>query len=119
MDAKRNPSLYYGVIFFGLAIILALLIYLFLRWNLYWVWLISAGVATFAAYGYDKMQAGRGAWRVPEMILHVLSLAGGFIGGWAGMFGFRHKTQKPIFTIILGVATVIWIVIGYFVLLRP
>ncbi len=119
MNPKRNPSLYFGVIFFGLAIILALAIYFLLHWNLYWLWLASAGVATFAAYGYDKMQAARGAWRVPEMILHVLSLAGGFLGGWAGMLGFRHKTQKSIFTVVLAIATVIWIVIGYFWLLRP
>ncbi|MFN8500164.1 MAG: DUF1294 domain-containing protein [Anaerolineae bacterium] len=118
MDAKRNPSLFYGVIFFGLAIILAAILYFWLKWNLYVVWLISAGVATFVAYGYDKMQAGRGGWRVPEMILHALSLAGGFVGGWLGMFGFRHKTQKTIFTVVLGLATVIWIVIGYFALLR-
>ena len=119
MDAKRNPSLFYGVIFFGLAVILAAAIYFFLRWNLYGVWLIGAGVATFVAYGYDKMQAVRGSWRVPEVILHALSLAGGFVGGWLGMFGFRHKTQKPIFTVVLGLATVIWIVIGYVALFRP
>ena len=119
MNPKRNPFLFYGVVFFGLALILAAVAYYVTQWILFWVWLLSAGVATVVAYGYDKLQAAQGSWRVPEMVLHLLSLAGGFLGGWAGMLGFRHKTQKTVFTVVLALATVVWLVIGYFWLLRP
>ena len=119
MNPKRNPLLFYGVLFFGLALILAAVAYYVTQWNLFWVWLLSAGVATLVAYGYDKLQAVQGSWRVPEMVLHSLALAGGFAGGWAGMLLFRHKTQKMVFTVVLALSTVIWIVIGYFWFFRP
>ena len=71
------------------------------------VWWLLAGGVTFAYYGYDKAQARRGGWRVPEIILHLLALAGGFVGGWAGMAFFRHKTREPAFKVVLGLATVL------------
>lgn len=73
---------------------------------LLWWWGIW-GVVTFLYYGYDKQQARNGGWRVPENILLLLPLIGGFIGGWAGMFGFRHKTQHTRFLIVMIAATVL------------
>lgn len=70
-------------------------------------WWLTAGAATFASYGYDKAQARRAGWRVPEGILHLLALAGGFLGGWAGMYTFRHKTREPLFKAVLALATVL------------
>jgi hypothetical protein len=72
------------------------------------VWLVAWGVTAFAIYGWDKTQAQRRGWRVPEVILHALALIGGFIGAWAGMFIFRHKTQKPEFKLVLIAATLLW-----------
>lgn len=76
-----------------------------------WVpsWLIGLGATTFAVYGWDKRRARSGGWRVPEAVLHTLALAGGVVGGWAGRLVFRHKTRKPAFTVVLTVATVIWV----------
>lgn len=71
------------------------------------VWWLIAGAVTFAYYGYDKAQARRGGWRVPESILHLLALAGGFLGGWAGMAAFHHKTRELLFKIVLGLAAVL------------
>jgi uncharacterized membrane protein YsdA (DUF1294 family) len=88
--------------------LVAILLILFFdpAWTLLTWWLI-AGAVTFAYYGYDKAQARRGGWRVPESILHLLALAGGFLGGWAGMYAFHHKTREPVFKVILGLATVL------------
>ena len=73
----------------------------------YWIWLAIASVITFLGYGVDKtLSRGRG-WRVPEVVLHGLALAGGFPGGWAGRSLFRHKTKKGIFVLVLTVSTVI------------
>jgi uncharacterized membrane protein YsdA (DUF1294 family) len=74
---------------------------------LYGAWLFAASVLTFIFYGLDKRKAASDAWRIPERTLHLLSLVGGFAGGWAGRTVFRHKTQKPIFLIILIAATLI------------
>ena len=69
-------------------------------------WLLAAGVITFACYGFDKARSKGKGRRIPEWTLHGLALAGGVFGGWLGMFLFRHKTQKPVFRLLLLVATV-------------
>ncbi len=58
-------------------------------------------------YGYDKHQSEKeGAWRVPEAVLHLLSLAGGFIGAFLGWSFYRHKTQKIAFIFVIVLSTV-------------
>ena len=61
-------------------------------------------LAAFLAYGWDKWRAKRSARRVPERTLHGLALLGGFVGAWLGMRVFRHKTQKPVFAVVLFLA---------------
>ena len=73
----------------------------------YLLWVLTLSIVTLLFYGYDKLQAKRGAWRVPERVLHVLGLAGGFLGGWLGMIVFRHKKNKPVFRLWLAVATIL------------
>jgi uncharacterized membrane protein YsdA (DUF1294 family) len=68
-------------------------------------------------YGIDKRQAQSGGWRVPELVLHGLALIGGVLGAWAGRAFFHHKTQKPMFTIVLVVASILWIAIAIWALL--
>lgn len=80
-------------------------------WGRYLTGNLAVSVATFILYGIDKAQAKmfqRNAKnRVPENLLHLLALLGGYIGGWAGMFIFWHKVRKPIFWIVLTVSTVL------------
>lgn len=71
-------------------------------------WLLAAGGITFACYGFDKARSKGKGRRISEWTLHGLALAGGVFGGWLGMFLFRHKTQKPIFRLILLGATALW-----------
>lgn len=52
---------------------------------------------TFLGYGWDKFQARRGGWRVPERTLHALVFMGGTIGALIGSRVFRHKTIKGQF----------------------
>lgn len=74
-------------------------------------WTLSAygalSVIAFVAYGWDKWQAKRGGWRVPEKNLHALALIGGFVGALLGMRVFRHKTKHPMFAVMIGVAVVV------------
>jgi uncharacterized membrane protein YsdA (DUF1294 family) len=105
----------YGLTALAATIILGIALYLWQGWNLYWVWLIVCSVVTFAFFRYDKRQAQHeDATRVPEIVLHGLVLAGGFLGGWAGMFVRpRHKVHKPIFWVVLSVATLLHSVLIY------
>ncbi len=72
----------------------------------YWIWLAIASIITFLLYGVDKTLSKERGCRVPEVVLHGLGLAGGFIGGWVGRSLFRHKTTKCIFVFVLAVSTV-------------
>lgn len=56
------------------------------------VYLLVVNIAAFVVYGWDKICAKRGMWRVPEKILLLLALLGGSVGAMAGMAIFRHKT---------------------------
>lgn len=55
------------------------------------VYLLVVNIAAFAVYGWDKMCAKRGMWRVPEKILLLLAFLGGSVGAMVGMAIFRHK----------------------------
>ena len=82
--------------------ILVLLIYLF-----------AVNLTAFALMGADKLRAKKGYWRIPERTLFLAALAGGSLGGMAGMYLFRHKTLHTAFRIgfpllfVLQVAAVI------------
>ena len=84
-----------------------------MNWHLYWIWLAIASGITFLLYGFDKAQSKMGGWRVPEAVLHVLALSGGFPGGWAGRSMFRHKTKKGYFVVVLAVSTAIHLGLWY------
>ena len=103
----RAPKKYYArVAGIGIAVAIGLIFYYSSgKIPLYPLWLAGSGVVAFALYGFDKLQAKRDGGRVPEIVLHLLTLAGGFIGGWAGRFAFRHKTRKPAFLAVLILAT--------------
>jgi uncharacterized membrane protein YsdA (DUF1294 family)/cold shock CspA family protein len=60
-------------------------------------YLRAIGVATWAAFAWDKRQAGLVGRRVPESVLLGLSLLGGSPAAVVAMFMFRHKTSKPSF----------------------
>jgi uncharacterized membrane protein YsdA (DUF1294 family) len=82
----------------------------------YLIWLAIASVILFVLYGLDKARSRRkGARRIPEITLHLLALAGGFLGGWVGRSLFHHKTKKEIFTFILLISTVIHAGVGWWV----
>ena len=74
-------------------------------------WLLSVNVVAFVYYGYDKSCARSASRRVPEAVLHGLSMAGGSLGAYAGMRLFRHKTIKGSFRIFF------WFVVAMQVLL--
>lgn len=70
----------------------------------------AINLSTFLAFGWDKRCAKTGARRVPEKRLWGLMAAGGWIGGWAGMSFFRHKTRKATFLAPAAGITLAWFV---------
>lgn len=53
----------------------------------------------------DKKRAIRGEWRISEKSMFIVSILGGSIGTWAGMYLFRHKTKHWYF--VLGMPAIL------------
>ena len=60
---------------------------------IYGTYLVLISIATFFTYFADKQKAKRGAWRIPERTLLLLSFFGGAFGGLPAMLIVRHKTR--------------------------
>jgi uncharacterized membrane protein YsdA (DUF1294 family) len=97
----------YAVLGLGASVVLFLLLNFQTSWWWYWNWLLAASVVTFVMYGLDKTQAKRDGGRIPNAILHMMALIGGFVGALFGRIVFNHKSNvrsNPLFliTLILG-----------------
>lgn len=115
----------YQIIFGVLAAILAVGLFLLLEttteWAWYWNWLISTSGVAFAFYAFDKLSSKAGTGRVPELILHLLALAGGFVGALLGMLVFRHKSNfraHPLFVPVIIAGGALWGFIIYWLMTR-
>ena len=63
------------------------------------VYLAFINILTFIMYGLDKSAAVKQKQRIPNRVLLGLAAIGGSAGALAGMYTFRHKTQKKYYTI--------------------
>ncbi len=64
----------------------------------------------------DKQKAKKGAWRIPEKTLFIVTTLGGGIGTILGMYIFRHKTQKLNFVVGLPLITILEVLLAiYFI----
>lgn len=84
------------------------LIYVGLDWRL--AALLGVNLATFGFYGYDKRQAIVQGHRVPEFVLHVLTLLGGTPAAFAAQLTFRHKTRDKPFRVVFFVIIALQVV---------
>jgi len=70
-----------------------------LKWILIYLFAMNALGATMMFV--DKQKAKTHQWRTPERVLFLVSLLGGSLGTWAGMYLFRHKTKHWYFVIFM------------------
>ena len=83
------------------------------------IYLVAVNLIGFFVMWLDKRKAKKGTWRIPEKTLFVITALGGGIGTIAGMYIFRHKTQKLAFVVGLPFITIIEIVLGiYWIFLK-
>jgi uncharacterized membrane protein YsdA (DUF1294 family) len=113
----RRPERFHAAVGLGLAALTALaLLVPFRHHAFHWfhflgAWLAGINLTTFGYYGYDKARARAGLRRVPEVVLHLLALAGGSPAAWLAMRTFRHKTVKGSFRLAF------WLVVAVQLLL--
>ena len=110
---RRSPYTFFGTIATAFSLLLVLLLVVVTDLNWYIAWIIGCSIVTFFFYGFDKRRSKSSDERVPEIVLHILSLMGGFPGGWAGRAYFRHKTLHTSFLIILIISTVLHLGIAF------
>ena len=84
----------------------AICLYLWAPWTPLVSWLVSVNLVTFLLYGFDKMRAMVGWFRIPEKVLYALVLLGGGAGGLVAMILFRHKIRKASFQLVF------WIIVA-------
>ena len=76
---------------------------IFILWN----------VVVFGIYATDKIKAISGDYRIPEKTLLWLLVTGGGFGAVVGIFGIRHKINKPKFTVLSITALMVYFTIAY------
>ena len=105
--SNSSPFAHFSVIAFLSTIIVFAMLSSLWPGSLYLKWVVASSITTLVFYVYDKSQSRRHGPRVPELVLHAMALMGGFLGGWLGMFFFRHKLRKPAFWAVLAGSTVL------------
>ena len=63
------------------------------------IYLIIMNLVGLAVMAMDKSKARHHAWRIPEKTLFLVSILGGSVGTWAGMYLFHHKTKHWYFVV--------------------
>ncbi len=63
--------------------------------------IIILNLIGFLYMGWDKRQAKKGNWRIPERRFFLFAFFGASFGIYLGMQVFRHKTQHTSFRIVI------------------
>ena len=80
------------------------------------IYLIIINILGILLMYIDKQKAKKGAWRIPEKTLFIVTTLGGGIGTILGMYIFRHKTQKLNFVVGLPLITILEVLLAiYFI----
>jgi uncharacterized membrane protein YsdA (DUF1294 family) len=111
MTHRFRYQLIFGVLAGVALVALFLVLWFSTDWAWYFSWPIAATVVAFVFYAIDKGLAKANTKRVPEVVLHLLALAGGFLGALVGMLAFRHKSNfraHPLFLPIILISAVLW-----------
>lgn len=83
-------------------------------------YLVIINLITLVLFWFDKWMARSGGWRIPEMILWIVTFLGGSIGALLAMSWFRHKTKKLSFQFMIALillvhaGVVVWLLQYYF-----
>ena len=57
-------------------------------------YILTVSLITYGFYWHDKRQAQNSGQRIPEKVLHLLELIGGWPAAYIAQQQFRHKTSK-------------------------
>lgn len=89
-----------------------------LTWQNILIYLVIINLIGFFVMWLDKKKAQHARWRIKESTLLLVAALGGGIGTIAGMYTFRHKTQKAKFVFGFPAIIVIQILIAIMIIFK-
>ena len=78
---------------------------------------MALSATTFMMFVVDKILSKVGPKRIPEVVLHIFTFAGGFPGQWFGRLVARHKINSRehlLFRIVLIISIFFHLVLFYY-----
>ena len=78
------------------------------------VFYVIATPLTYFAYKTDRSRAKKGTRRIPEFVLHLLELLGGWYGGFYAQKKLYHKTRKKTYKNIFWLIVIIHQIVSVF-----
>lgn len=76
--------------------------------------LVLLNIFGFILVSLDKYKAKNRLWRIPERSFFLLSIMGGSVGVYLGLFVFKHKTRHWYFMTLIPLILIAQIVFIYF-----
>lgn len=76
--------------------------------------LLILNIFGFILVSLDKYKAKNKLWRIPERSFFILSILGGSIGVYIGLFVFKHKTRHWYFMVLIPLIILAQIVFIYY-----
>ena len=77
----------------------------------FYIYLVVINIIAVIVTVHDKSAAQRGAWRVKESTLMLISALGGAPAMYLTMLTIHHKTRKPLFMIGIPVIFIIELIL--------
>lgn len=81
----------------------------------FYIYLVVINIIAVIVTVHDKNAAQRGAWRVKERTLMLISALGGAPAMYLTMLTIHHKTRKPLFMIGIPVIFIIELILFFVV----
>lgn len=83
-----------------------------IAWWLPLLQMMVMSIVVYRLYAYDKRQAIQYAWRVPQTIMQLGELAGGWPGAYIAQRRLRHKSTKKSYQSIFWGIILIYQIVG-------
>lgn len=107
MSLRKHPRRWFLALYLVPASALAVWIERTQAWHPVAAWWVASNLFTFPIWAYDKWQARRAGWRVPEASLHTIAILGAAPASLLAQRLLRHKTLKPLFRRLYWTLTVL------------
>ena len=80
------------------------------------IYFAVVNLLAFFLFAIDKRMAKKNRDRVSEAKLFLISILGGALGAWGGMYFFRHKTKHWLFVVLIPLILLVQVGVAIYLL---